>query len=256
VTLGPGTVPAAIAWPVVVALSAALGSFLNVCISRLPRGESIVSPPSHCPRCQSPIRYYDNIPLVSFVLLGGRCRVCREAISWRYPLVEALAVGAGVLVLWQVGLTWNGLRAFVLVLALIAVTFIDLETMLIPDRITLPGIVVGLALSVVPWPSGLLSALAGCLVAGGLFYLIALVSRGGMGGGDIKLAAMLGAFLGWPLVLVAIFTGVLLGGVVAVALLVSGRRGRRDPVPFGPFLAVGGLLTAVWGRSILAWYLG
>ncbi|MBI3454917.1 MAG: prepilin peptidase [Candidatus Rokubacteria bacterium] len=243
-------------WPVVVVVAALLGSFLNVCISRLPRGESVVSPPSHCPRCDAPIRYYDNLPLVSFALLGGRCRACREPISWRYPIVEALAAAVGFLAFWQLGPTWAGLRAFVLGLALIAITFIDLETLLIPDRITLPGIVIGLGLSLVPSPRALVWALIGCLVAGGLFYAIAALSRGGMGGGDIKLAAMLGAFLGWPLVVLAIFAAVVLGGVVALGLLASGRRGRKDAVPFGPFLAFGGLLTALWGRPVLAWYLG
>ena len=252
----PGGLPAFLTWPLAVALSAMLGSFLNVCISRLPRGESVVSPPSHCPRCGTAIRCYDNIPLVSFVVLGGRCRACRLPISWRYPLVEAIAVGLGLLVLWQLGPTWDGLRAFVLGLALIAATFIDLELTLIPDRITVPGIVVGLALSLVPSPSGVIRAVVGCVAAGGLFYLIAVASRGGMGGGDVKLAAMLGAFLGIPVVFVAVFAAVILGGLVAVGLLLSGRRGRKDAVPFGPFLAAGGVLAALWGRPLLAWYLG
>lgn len=252
----PGGLSPVVAWPLAIALAAALGSFLNVCISRLPRGESVVSPPSHCPGCGTAIRFYDNIPLVSFAVLRGRCRACRGPISWRYPLVEALAVGLGLLVLWQLGPTWEGLRAFLLGLALIAVTFIDLETLLIPDRITLPGIVVGLAMQLYPSIRGLLGGLLGCLLAGGIFYLIALASRGGMGGGDVKLAAMLGAFLGWQLVLVAIFAGVLAGGVTGVLLLLLGRKGRKDPVPFGPFLALGGLVAALGGEPLLAWYLG
>lgn len=252
----PGRLSPVLAWPFAVALAAVLGSFLNVCISRLPRGQSVVSPPSHCPRCAAPIRYYDNIPLVSFAVLRGRCRACREPISWRYPLVEALAVGVGLLVLWQLGPTWEGLRAFLLALALIVVTFIDLETLLIPDRITLPGIALGLGMQLYPSVRGLVGGLLGCLLAGGIFYLIALLSRGGMGGGDIKLAAMMGAFLGWDLVLVAIFLGVLAGGLTGVLLLVMGRKGRKDPVPFGPFLALGGVIAALWGRPLLTWYLG
>jgi len=253
---GPGGLPPGAAWPFAVALAAVLGSFLNVCISRLPRGESIVVPASHCPGCRAPIRYYDNIPIVSFVILAGRCRACRAPISWRYPLVEATAIGVGLLVLWRLGPTWEGLRVFLLGLALIAVTFIDLETLLIPDRITLPGIVVGLATHAYPSPRDLGSAVFGCLLAGALFYLVALLSRGGMGGGDIKLAAMLGAFLGWPLVLVAIFLGVLAGGVSGLVLLLLGLKGRKDPVPFGPFLALGGFVAALWGRPLLGWYLG
>ncbi len=257
----PGGLPPVFAWSFAIALAAVLGSFLNVCIWRLPRGESIAWPPSHCRACQTPIRYYDNIPLVSFVLLRGRCRACRAPISWRYPLVEALAVAVGLLVLWRFGATWEGLRAFPLGLALIAVSFIDLETMEIPDRITLPGIAVGLALNLAPSPWGVIPAVVGCLVAGGLFYAIAeisyrLLGQEGMGGGDVKLAAMLGAFLGWPLVMVAIFLGVVAGGLGALLLLLLRLKGRRDEVPFGPYLALGGLVTVFWGRPVLAWYLG
>lgn len=253
---GPGTLPVLLTWGFTVALAAVLGSFLNVCIWRLPRGESLVLPASHCPGCLASIRYYDNIPIVSFLFLGCRCRVCRMPISWRYPLVEALAVALGLLVMWRFGPSWEGLRVFVLGLVLIAVAVIDLETLLIPDRITLPGIVVGLATRAYPAPQALLGGLLGCLLAGALFYAIAFLSRGGMGGGDIKLAAMLGAFLGWQLVSVAIFLGVLLGGLVGLALLLLGLKGRKDPVPFGPFLALGGLVSALWGGPLLAWYLG
>jgi leader peptidase (prepilin peptidase) / N-methyltransferase len=259
----PGGLPAVVAWPLAIALAATLGSFLNVCISRLPHGGSVLTPRrSYCPRCRSAIRAYDNIPLVSFALLGGRCRDCRAPISWRYPLVEALAVAAGILVLWQLGPTWDGLRAFILTLALIAVTFTDFEERIIPDRITLPGIAVGLALQLYPSPgSGLLDGLLGLLVAGGLFYAIAWLSpkvfgREGMGGGDIKLAAMMGAFLGLKLVLVALYVGVLVGGVLAVLGLVLGLARLRQQIAFGPFLALGGVVAALWGRAILAWYLG
>jgi len=261
---GPGSLalPPAITWPLVVALAATLGSFLNVCIARLPRGESVVYPASHCPRCRAPIRAYDNIPLVSFVVLRGRCRDCRAPISWRYPLVEALAAAAGLVVLWRLGPSWEGLRALVLVLALIAVTFTDLEHRMIPDWITLPGILVGLAFQLYPAPwSGLADGLLGAVVAGGLFYAIAWLSprvfgKEGMGGGDIKLAAMMGAFLGLKVVIVAIYAGVLVGGVSAVALLVLGLARFREHIAFGPFLALGGVVAALWGRPILAWYLG
>ena len=259
----PGGLPAVVTWPLAIALAATLGSFLNVCISRLPHGGSVLTPRrSYCPRCQAAIRAYDNIPLVSFALLGGRCRDCRAPISWRYPLVEALAVAAGILVLWQLGPTWDGLRAFILTLALIAVTFTDFEERIIPDRITLPGIAVGLALQLYPSPgSGLLDGLLGLLVAGGLFYAIAWLSpkvfgREGMGGGDIKLVAMMGAFLGLKLVLVALYVGVLVGGALAVLGLALGLARLRQQIAFGPFLALGGVVAALWGRAILAWYLG
>ena len=254
--LGLFGLPAAVTWPLAVAVAAVLGSFLNVCISRLPRGESIVLPASHCPGCRTPIEHYDNIPVVSFLLLGGKCRACRAPISWRYPLVETLTMAVAALILWRLGPTWDGARVFILGLLLIAVTFIDVEWLLIPDRITLPGIVVGLASQLYPSPRNVLSGAGACLLAGALFYLVALASRGGMGGGDVKLAAMIGAFLGWPLVVVAIFLGVLDGGLVGLLLLGLGLKGRKDPVPFGPFLALGGLVTAVWGRGLLDWYLG
>jgi leader peptidase (prepilin peptidase)/N-methyltransferase len=247
-------------WSFAVAVAAVLGSFLNVCISRLPAGESIVFPPSHCPRCRVPIRVYDNIPLVSYLVLGGRCRACRERISWRYPVVEGLAVAVGVLTLWQFGLTWAGLRTFVLGLALIAVTFTDVETRLIPDAITLPGIVVGLLFQLWPSPRGVVDGLTGCLVAGGIFYLIAWLSpmvfgREGLGGGDIKLAAMMGAFLGLPVVMVGIYFGVMAGGLVAILMLLTGQKQWGQYLAFGPFLAAGGLAAAFWGRPVLAWYL-
>jgi leader peptidase (prepilin peptidase)/N-methyltransferase len=259
----PGGLPPVVVWPLAIALAATLGSFLNVCISRLPHGGSVVSPRrSHCPRCQSAIRAYDNIPLVSFALLGGRCRDCRAPISWRYPLVEALAVGAGLLVLWRLGPTWDGLRAFVFLALLIAVTFTDFEERMIPDRITLPGAAVGLLFQLHPSPwSGLMDGVLGLLVAGGLFYLIAWLSpkvfgREGMGGGDIKLAGMMGAFLGLKLVVFAIYVAVLLGGVFAVLGLALGWTRLREHIAFGPFLALGGVVAALWGRQFLAWYLG
>lgn len=257
----PGGFPLVLAWSLVVAVAAVLGSFLNVCISRLPRGESVVSPPSHCPGCQTPIRFYDNVPLVSFLVLGGRCRACRSPISWRYPLVEALAVAVAILVLWELGPTWAGLRALVFGLILIPVTFIDLQEKLIPDRITLPGIALGLVLHLYPSPGEFLAALHGCLMACGIFYLIVWIASriwgpDAMGLGDIGLASMMGAFLGWPLVMVAIFLGVFAGGLSGIILLLSRLKGRRDEIPFGPYLALGGLLAAIWGEAILAWYLG
>ena len=165
--------PPVVAWPAGVILAALLGSFLNVCISRLPRGESVVLPSSHCPACRSPIRALDNIPLVSYLVLGGRCRSCGATISWRYPLVEALAIAMGALTLWQLGPTWAAARAFLLCLVMIAVAFTDLETRRIPDRITLPGIVGACILA----PEGLSRASAGAAVGAVAFALIAVMRR-------------------------------------------------------------------------------
>ncbi len=250
-----GVVSAPIAWVLTLGFGAIVGSFLNVCIYRLPRRESLILPGSHCPRCATPIHWYDNIPVLSFLLLLGRCRACREAISWRYPLVEASTMFLFILAWLRFGLTFEGLRAAVLASALLVVAGIDLDHKIIPDRVTLPGILVGLAWA---WllPPGIGASVVGTVVGGGLFYVIAWASRGGMGGGDIKLAAMLGAFLGWRVGLLAIFVGVVAGGVVGVALLVLELRGRKDAIPFGPFLSLGGVVALFWGDPILRWYLG
>ena len=232
-----------------------VGSFLNVVIVRLPERRSIVTPRSACPRCEGPIPWYDNVPLLSFALLGGRCRSCRAPISWRYPVVEAATGGLFLLALARRGLSLDLVSALVLLAALVAITGIDLDHQIIPDVITLPGIAVGLAWSLVTGQPRWLESLIGAVVGGGLFLLIIVASGGGMGGGDMKLGAMLGAFLGWRLLLVGIMLSVLAGGVVAIVLLALRRRGRKDAVPFGPFLALGGALALLWGEGILQWYL-
>jgi leader peptidase (prepilin peptidase)/N-methyltransferase len=236
------------------ALGATIGSFLNVVIARLPRGESLLRPRSRCPACGAPVAWFDNIPLASFVWLRGRCRRCRAPISWQYPIVEALTAGLFALAAWRVGPGPELVAAWVVLAALMAVTAIDLEHQIIPDAITVPGIGLGFLASflnpALTWGASLL----GIALGGGLFLVVILGSRGGMGGGDMKLAAMLGAFLGYKLALLAIFSGVILGGLVAGVLMAAGLRGRKDPIPFGPFLAVGGTLALFAGEEILAWY--
>ena len=233
-----------------------IGSFLNVVIARLPEGRSIARPPSACPACGAPIRWYDNIPVVSWLWLRARCRSCQASISWRYPAVELLTAVLFLLAVWRFGAALDLVPALLLLATLVAITGIDLDHQIIPDVITLPGIVVGAGLSVTLHPGAWLDAVLGVLVGGGLFLVIILASRGGMGGGDMKLGAMMGAFLGWKLVLLAILLGVFAGGAVAIGLLATGTKGRKDPVPFGPFLALGGLVSLLWGNSLLAWYLG
>ncbi|OFX28645.1 MAG: hypothetical protein A2Z07_04380 [Armatimonadetes bacterium RBG_16_67_12] len=233
-------------------VGAVLGRFANVVIHRVTQRESIVSPPSRCPRCGTPIRPLDNIPLVSFLLLRGRCRRCREPISWRYPLVEALMAALAVAVVVAFPDWLSRLAALALVFLLVVITFIDLDHQLIPDRISLPGIAVGLVFAALlgrAVPS-LLSALG----AGALIATIVIVSRGGMGGGDVKLAALMGAFLGWPGIAVALFSGFMVGGLVGMTLLALRLRGRKDPIPFGPALAAGALVGLFWGEAIARWY--
>lgn len=232
-----------------------IGSFLNVCICRIPKKESIVFPPSHCPACNKKIKPYDNIPIISYILLKGRCRECRGKIAFQYPLVEFLNAAGYVVMIWEFGVGINAVIYALLFSALIVVTFIDLEHQIIPDRITLPGILIGFILGAAVLPVGWLNSLIGLFLGGGLFYLVAVASRGGMGGGDIKLIAMIGAFLGWKHTLLTIFLGALAGSIVGLSLMIFKGKGRKHPVPFGPFLALGAVASLLWGSDIINWYI-
>jgi leader peptidase (prepilin peptidase)/N-methyltransferase len=242
--------------PALFVMGLCVGSFLNVVIARVPEGRSVVSPRSSCPRCGAEIPWYDNVPLISYAMLRARCRHCGEPISIRYPIVELVTGLLFALAGWHFGLGADLLAAVSLLATLVAITAIDLDRQLIPDVLSLPGIAAGLLLSTVSGRPGWLDSLLGTLLGGGIFFLIIVASRGGLGGGDMKLGAMLGAFLGWKLVLVAILLAVLAGGAVAIMLLAMRRRGRKDAVPFGPFLALGGAVSLFWGRPLLDWYLG
>jgi leader peptidase (prepilin peptidase) / N-methyltransferase len=232
----------------------AIGSFLNVCIYRIPNRGNIVNPPSHCPTCKEPIRPYDNIPLFSYFLLGGKCRSCGTRISYRYPLVEAITGLGFALLVHRFGITLPALLYLIFFSALLILAFIDLEHQVIPDVITLPGIPLGLLLGLLLPEARLFSSAVGLALGGGIFYLVAFLSRGGMGGGDIKLAAMIGSFLGWQRLLLTIFLATLSGAVVGILLLALGLKGRKDPVPFGPFLALGATLSLLWGGRLIEWY--
>src|SRR3989449_6069457 len=238
-------------------LGTILGSFLNVVIYRLPRNLSIVRPGSRCPHCGTPIRPQDNIPLVSFLVLRGRCRACRAPIGWRYPLVEASSGGllAGLWMRFAPWGAWIPLGAAALLsLMLVAVFFIDLDHQIVPNAITYPGIVAGLLLAI---PQGrIVPSVVVAAGAGALFLVIAVVSHGGMGGGDIKLAAMMGAFLGWPATAGALLLAFVTGAVAGVLLIAFKRRSRKDPIPFGPSLAAGGVIAMFAGESLLRWYFG
>lgn len=241
----------------VVTFGLVIGSFLNVVIARLPERRSLWMPGSACPGCGQPIAWYDNIPLISFAALRGRCRACAAPIPWRYPIVEA-ATAVLFALAWLVfgGDPREFVIAVVFLAALLAITMIDLRHQIIPDAITLPGVVVGLASSFVTQRISWVEAVVGVLLGSGLFVAVIVLSRGGMGGGDLKLGAMLGAFLGWQALLVALFVAVMLGGMSAVVLLVTRKLARKDAIPFGPFLAVGGAVALFWGEAIVAWYVG
>lgn len=242
-----------------------IGSFLNVVIHRLPLGQSIVKPRSHCPHCEKPVVWYDNIPLVSFLLLKGRCRHCHEKISPRYFLVE-LTTG---LVSLQTFLFFREiplyLATFCFLLApLIAVIFIDLKHRIIPNVISLPGIFVGVVVHTFAAPpmwekEALIESLAGILVGGGFLFLVAwgyekIKKKEGLGGGDVKLAAMLGAFFGWQPVLMILLVASVLGSVVGL-IVVNLKKNWEYQIPFGPFLAVAAYFQLFWGQIILSWYL-
>lgn len=246
----PGT-PAVII--VVFVVGSVVGSFLNVVIHRLPRGESLVRPASHCPACGTPIRPWDNVPVVSYLLLRGRCRSCGAPIAWRYPAVE-IAAGALSVAVWLRGGSWLDVIAGTLLCwMLLAIFFIDLAHHIVPDAISYPGLAAGLVLAA--GQGRLIEAAAAALGAGALFFLIAVASRGGMGGGDVKLAAMMGAFLGWPAIAVALLAAFVLGAAVGVGLIATGRRSRKDLIPFGPSLAVGAAIALFLSGPIITWYL-
>ena len=252
-----------ILYGIVFLFGSVVGSFLNVCIYRIPRGESIIMPSSRCPSCNTPIKIWDNIPILSYVMLGGRCRSCKVKISLRYPLIEAMNALFYTALLWRFWIGWHTFFYFVLASALIVITFIDLDFQIIPDSITLPGILIGLIAGslILPDPFlrwsllGYKASISGALTGFILFYIVAVLSRGGMGGGDIKMMAMVGALMGWKSVLLTTFLGSLLGSVWGISLMVFKGKGRKTKIPFGPFLAAGVIITLFSGQEILYWYL-
>jgi leader peptidase (prepilin peptidase) / N-methyltransferase len=245
----------------VFALGAIIGSFLNVCIVRLPRGESLIRPASHCPQCNAPIKFYDNIPLISYIILRGTCRHCKKRISVQYPVVEALTGLMTLALFMKYGPTVQFLLLLLFSSALLIITFIDLAHQIIPDAISIPGIPCGLGASLliptVSWQESLL----GILVGGGILLFIAvgykwITRRDGMGGGDIKLLAMMGAWLGWKaipfIILASSLIGLLVGGGSGLLL----KKGLRTKIPFGPFLAIASLIYIFFGPEIIRWYIG
>jgi leader peptidase (prepilin peptidase)/N-methyltransferase len=235
------------------------GSYLNVVIHRLPREESTVLPRSRCPRCGALIRARDNLPLVSFLLLRGRCRVCRGRISWRYPLVEAATAVLFVACVERFGATWQAAGAALFVSLLLALAAIDYEHYLLPDLITLPGLLVGLLIALwAPWIDWRDAALGAILGGGGLWLLarvwLLLRHEEGMGLGDVKMLAMVGAFLGWQGVLVTVFLASFAGAALGLALVAGRRLDLKSRLPFGVFLAVGALVALFVGDRLVAAY--
>jgi leader peptidase (prepilin peptidase)/N-methyltransferase len=239
----------------------ALGSFLNVCIYRIPEKKSILSPRSFCPRCGTKIRSYDNIPILSYIILKGRCRKCKMKISLQYPLVEFLTSALLVLTYLRFGLTWDFAARGILVVVLVITFFVDLKHRIIPDVLTIPGIILGFVLSFVVSSPSILNSLLGILVGGGIFYLAAvlgefLFKRESLGGGDIKLAMMLGAFLGWKNILLVLFLSALLGTLIGgLAFFFSKDVKETRTIPFGPFLALAAVVAMFVGDALISAYL-
>jgi len=239
-------------------LGAMVGSFLNVCIYRLPQGGSIIVPRSRCLLCGTPIRWYDNIPLVSFIILRGKCRACGGRISLQYPLVEAAGAAMMVVLYCKVGLSFDLLEDAILLFILLGIAVADVRTYTIPDGFSVSGIVLGLLLSFLPGGITPLESLTGLLVGGGSLYLIAfagefIFKKEAMGGGDVKMLAMIGAFSGWPGVLFTLFVGSLTGSFIFGWINFVLRK--KKLVPFGLFLAVGAGFYTLAGPELIAWYL-
>ena len=246
------------AFVLITALGLATGSFLNVVIYRLPRRESLAWPASHCTTCQRALAWYENIPVASWVALRGRCRTCREPISPIYPFVELLTAAAFAGSYLVYGLTPLLAVRVLFACAMIALFFIDLRHQILPNAITVPGIVIGFGASLF-LPPGWLSSLLGILAGGGVLLLVAetyyrLRGQHGLGMGDVKMLAMIGAFLGWQLTLLTLFLASFAGSMAGVAVIASRRGGLQSALPFGTFLAVGALVASVAGPALLDWY--
>lgn len=250
-----------------------VGSFLNVCIHRMPKSESVVWPRSHCPKCRKRIPGYDNIPFVSFILLGGRCRFCKEKISWRYPLVELLTAFLMVALFNRFGLSYNFFLFMVMLWGLIIATFVDIPHRIIPDEVSVGGMIIGLIMvSITGFTFGplkfsfipMLRSLLGIIIGGGIIYLTGAIfdlvyfkllrrpaisgETESMGGGDVKLLAMIGAFMGWKMALLTFFLAPFLGIVFGIVTLVT----KKDhTIPYGPFLSAAALLSLFWGNRII-----
>jgi leader peptidase (prepilin peptidase)/N-methyltransferase len=237
-----------------------IGSFLNVCIYRLPSSMSIVNPSrSICPQCKSAISFYDNIPVFSYLWLKGRCRHCQAAISLRYPLVELMTGIIAVDVFFMFGPTIAGSIYFIFISSLLVITFIDIDHKIIPDVISLPGIPIGLAASFVLPAMTFKTALLGILAGGGSLWIVAwtyslITRKEGMGGGDIKLLAMIGAFIGWKGVVFTIFAASVAGTVLGMIVMLVKGKDLKYAIPFGPFLSIGAMSYLFFGEKVLSWY--
>jgi leader peptidase (prepilin peptidase)/N-methyltransferase len=237
----------------------AFGSFMNVCIYRIPLKKSIICPPSSCPTCGKKIRFYDNIPLVSYLVLLGRCRHCRHPISWRYPAVEAITGLLSLALFIRYGLSYQYILFFLFTATLVTISFIDLDHQIIPDVLSLPGVFVGLAIAFIPGSISWIDSLIGIIGGGGALFIVALIyerltGKQGMGGGDVKLLAMIGAWMGWRSLPFVLLISSLTGAIIGSVFLLAAGKGYRVRIPFGPFLSLGALLYFFFGPQLTNWY--
>lgn len=237
-----------------------IGSFLNVCIYRIPREENIAFPSSHCLNCDTSLKWYDNIPLFSYIFLKGRCRYCKDRISIQYPLIELLNGVLYLLLFYKFNLSIDFVLYGLISSTLIVVTLIDLKEMVIPDSLVITILVLSLLYKVSNYiihktSINIIDSIGGLLLAGGFFLLIVIFSNGGMGGGDVTLIASLGFLVGIKNILLTIFLSFILGGIISVFLLATKIKTRKDPIPFGPFIVLGYMISVMCGEELINWYL-
>jgi len=239
----------------------ALGSFMNVCIYRIPLQKSIVRPSSSCPNCGKKIRFYDNIPIISYLLLFGRCRHCRHPISWRYPVIEAITGLLSLALFIRYGLSFQYLLFLLFAATLVTISFIDLDHQIIPDVLSISGIIAGLAAAFVPGNVSWFESVIGIIGGGGALFFVGLIyekltGKQGMGGGDVKLLAMIGAWMGWRSLPFVLLISSLTGAIIGSVFLLAAGKGYRVKIPFGPFLSLGALSYIFFGPQLTNWYIG
>ncbi|MEL7568045.1 MAG: prepilin peptidase [Dehalobacterium sp.] len=232
-----------------------IGSFLNVCINRIPRGESIVFPPSRCEACNTYLKPFDLVPVASFLLLKGKCRYCGDKLSWRYPMLELFTGFLFALVYQVIGFGISIIPYLFLTSLLLIISFIDIDHYRIPDPLIIIGLGAGIAFQIFIPFQPLINALLGFFTGGGILFLIALLSRGGMGGGDIKLGALIGLFLGWKLMLLSLFLAAFLASTAGICLMILKKKSRKDAIPFGPFLSLAAFISLLRGNYLISWYI-
>jgi leader peptidase (prepilin peptidase)/N-methyltransferase len=241
---------------VVFLLGLIVGSFLNVLIYRLPLKKSIVFPSSHCPNCETHLKYYDLVPVFSYIFTKGKCRYCGEKISLQYPIVELLTGLLFLLTFLNYGLTSEFIIFVILISSLIVVSFIDIKYQIIPNEITFSFISLGLILSIIFNHISFINSLLGLVIPAGLLLLIAFIYKKGMGIGDVKLIGMIGVFIGWQYALISIFIGALFGSIYGIYMMVSGAMTRKTRIPFGPFISLGAVIMILFGNILINWYIG